>query len=288
MSSKNMEPLTGDVKYRIEGLIKVKYKENIKFNVCKVTYESYEGDNYQYVFEPYYDVIDGLPSNVFQGIPGLNLDKRKERYYRINIVPVFISERSVNKNRNNLHEELNSVGLDCYNQLEWLIRTNTEYSGDNLIVERYNKFAEYKEFNCDNLAYGDTLNDLEQLSADYYKNLKQTLKIVGSGANIESKEIKVDKNNRGDILKLLIYQYEIVLKSRWEKQKAGIEKAKKKNVYKGRKKIKLDDVILEDITRKLLLKIISVEEALKLTKLKSKSTLYRRIKEYKEKHINKM
>lgn len=129
----------------------------------------------------YYDVVEGLPNNIFQGIPGINLDKRKERYYRINTVPISISERSVNKNRNNLYEELDSVGLDYYNQLEWLIRTNTEYSGDNLIVERYSKSEDSYRVNCGDLVYGNTFNSLEQLSSDYYKNLKQILKIVGSG-----------------------------------------------------------------------------------------------------------
>ena len=85
-------PLEGQYKSKIEGVIKIKYRENIKLNICKITYELHYDGSYQYIFEPYYDVLDALPSTMSQGIPGLNLEKRQKLYYRVNKIPSFISE----------------------------------------------------------------------------------------------------------------------------------------------------------------------------------------------------
>ena len=47
-------------------------------------------EEFQYIFTPYYDIIDAL---IDLGIPGINLSLRKKEYYRVNIKTTFISER---------------------------------------------------------------------------------------------------------------------------------------------------------------------------------------------------
>ena len=84
-----------------------------------------------------------MPANVFAGIPGIKMEKRLSSYYRVNYEPVFITERTPSKNREDLWELLESVGLDYYDRLEWLIRTPMRAANDNLIVER---MRETKEF----------------------------------------------------------------------------------------------------------------------------------------------
>ena len=64
---------------------------------------------FTYVFTPYYEVIDLLSPPVFQGIPGLNLDRRKPVYVRDNRVPVFIGERAPNINREDLWHVLSKA-----------------------------------------------------------------------------------------------------------------------------------------------------------------------------------
>jgi hypothetical protein len=54
----------------------------------------------------------------------------------VNYVPVFITERTPGPSREDLWELLESVGLDYYDRLEWLIRTDLRAAIDNLIVER--------------------------------------------------------------------------------------------------------------------------------------------------------
>lgn len=67
----------------------------------------------------------------------MDLDLRKKEYIRRNRVPVFISERTPSKNRENLIELLDACGMDYLNRLEWLIRTDTRYAGDSLYVCRW-------------------------------------------------------------------------------------------------------------------------------------------------------
>ena len=92
--------------------------------------------NFQYIFSPEWSVIDTLPASIFQGIPGLDMSMRLERYYRVNMTPYFISERTPSEGREDLWELLEAVGLDYYDRFEWLLRTNMRCGTDNLIVER--------------------------------------------------------------------------------------------------------------------------------------------------------
>lgn len=40
-----------------------------------------------------------LDVDIFQGIPGIDLDLKKEKYIRDNVIPSFISERFPSQNR---------------------------------------------------------------------------------------------------------------------------------------------------------------------------------------------
>ena len=161
-SNKYTTPIEGNYKAKIEGVIKIKHKD-VTLNVCRIAYETFESGDYQYVFEPYYSVLDALPSSICEGIPGIDLEKRKKYYYRVNMVPSFISERTIDKDREDLKDELNKMCMSEYNPLEWLIKTDTEYSGDNLIVTKIRLPQELKGINCMDLMYGDTLTDLSLL-----------------------------------------------------------------------------------------------------------------------------
>ena len=67
-------------------------------------------------------MIDLLDYDLFDGIPGLDLSLKKEKYTRKNIIPVFISERSPGKNRENLYELLHDCNMNYYNDLYTLLR----------------------------------------------------------------------------------------------------------------------------------------------------------------------
>lgn len=60
------------------GLICIKDNLNIEYVLCKLDYIFNADDTFKYIFTPYYDVIDLLNSDIFQGLPGLELDFKKK------------------------------------------------------------------------------------------------------------------------------------------------------------------------------------------------------------------
>ena len=130
------KPILDTPIYRNSGIIKAVTKENEKIQVGKITYEQFENEEFQYIISPFWAIIDTLSTKIFQGIPGIDMSLRLEYYYRVNYVPVFITERTPGPSREDLWELLESVGLDYYDRLEWLIRTDLRAAIDNLIVER--------------------------------------------------------------------------------------------------------------------------------------------------------
>lgn len=130
------QPLQGAPYYRNSGIIYAVDRSGNKYAVGRVDLERFDDQNFQYVFTPDWDVIDSLPTSIFQGIHGLDMSLRLERYYRVNMTPYFISERTPSEKREDLWELLEEVGLDYYDRFEWLLRTNMRCGTDNLIVER--------------------------------------------------------------------------------------------------------------------------------------------------------
>ena len=100
------------------GLICLRDDLDIEYKIARIDFIEREDESFTYVITPCYEVIDLLGPPHFQGIPGLNLDLRKPRYVRDNLVPVFISERSPGKNREDLWQLLDHVGMKHLNQLE--------------------------------------------------------------------------------------------------------------------------------------------------------------------------
>ena len=129
-------PIEDKPDYRNVGIIKVITDEGKKISIGKITYELFWNEEFQYIISPFWEIIDTLSSSVFQGIPGIDMELRLKNYYRVNYVPVFITERTPGPNRVDLWELMDSVGLTYYDRLEWLIRTELRASCDNLVVER--------------------------------------------------------------------------------------------------------------------------------------------------------
>lgn len=129
-------PLVGTPSSVNTGIIKAVIKNGEKVSVAQIDYQEFDEENFQYVISPYWEIVDDLPSSVFQGIPGINMDLRLDRYYRVNYIPTFIAERTPSKNREDLWEIMEKVGLDYYDRFEWLLRTTMRSANDNLIVER--------------------------------------------------------------------------------------------------------------------------------------------------------
>src|ERR1035437_9520520 len=102
MSNEYTTPLDGKVAYRNVGIIKAVGPYGEKISVGKIEYEHFDDESFQYIISPFWDIINGLPSNVFAGIPGIKMEKHLTSYYRVNYEPIFITERTPPENREDL------------------------------------------------------------------------------------------------------------------------------------------------------------------------------------------
>lgn len=280
------QPLSGKPYYRNSGIIYAVDRRQNKYAVARIDYERFDDQNYQYVFSPEWSVIDTMPSSIFQGIPGIDMSLRLEKYYRVNMTPYFISERTPSEAREDLWELLESVGLDYYDRFEWLLRTNMRCGTDNLIVERSVSARNIhiaEEATLVDLQPNDVvvIDDFRQIASTSNRLRQKLLNVLRSGAHIyltaEDRVLTEDECNL--LLQLIMAQYELdVLNQKHERQQ-GIEKAQRDGKYSGRKRICVDEHLLQRIAKDFEEQRISESEAMKRAGISSRSTFYRRLRE---------
>lgn len=278
-------PLAGTPSYISSGIIKAVMKNGDKVSVAQIDYQEFDEENFQYVISPYWEIVDGLPASVFQGIPGIDMDLRLKDYYRVNYIPTFISERTPSESREDLWELLESVGLDYYDRFEWLLRTNMRAANDNLIVERRRMEETVKQFTSgviSGLQYGDKVivESLETI-ADTTAGLADGMfSIVAGGVDVitQSGQVLVDAMTRAAMAPYMITQRILSRRERAANRQEGIEQAKKNGKYTGRKPIEVDENTLRQVAKELDEGLITVEEAMKRVKINSRSTFYRKLR----------
>lgn len=278
-------PLAGTPSYVNSGIIKAVMKNGEKISVAQIDYQEFDEENFQYVISPYWEIVDGLPASVFQGIPGIDMDLRLETYYRVNYIPTFIAERTPSENREDLWEILESVGLDYYDRFEWLIRTPMRAANDNLIVERRRTKQVVEKYTTgilSTLQYGDKVivDSMEAIADTTAGFADEIFTVITNGVDImsESGQMLVDITTRSSMIPIIIAQKIIAQREYAKNRRSGIEQAKKQGKYTGRKPIEVDEKVLRQVNQELKAGLISVEEAMKRTKIGSKSTFYRKVR----------
>nr|WP_296041391.1 hypothetical protein [uncultured Blautia sp.] len=252
-----------------EGSICLDGEYDFTYCVANIKYTEYEDESYFYEIIPNYSVIDLLSPEYFQGIPGLNLDLKKKIYIRKNRVPVFISERTPGENREDLWDLLKQCDMQYLNRLEWLIRTETRYSGDRLYVCRPVK------------------KNLEVASIDELGNrssviTRKILEFICAGEKIITKDYIIDDSNRKAYFELFIALYRTERKYMDDRRRTGIQQSAKQGMYKGRSRIKTNELELNEIFYEYETGTINGREAAEKLKI-SASTFYRRYQEYRNK-----
>jgi len=239
------------------------------YRVSKIEYVLREDESFSYTFTPNYSVIDLLTTDLFQGIPGLNIDLRKPQYVRENTIPVFISERTPGENREDLWKLLEDCGMDYLNRLEWLIRTNTRYSGDRLYAERW---TVNDEKHCVDYA------EIEQEEPRSAAAIQRLLCAICADDDIKAANFLIGDSNRKAFYSLLISLYQKE-KSYVDKQRAaGIRKSAAKGNYRGRTPVQLDDTKLIEIITEYKSGKLTAEEAAAALGV-SRSTFFRKLKD---------
>ncbi len=282
-------PLAGAPSYINSGIIKALMKSGEKVSVAQIDYQEFDEENFQYVISPYWEIIDGLPASVFQGIPGIDMDLRLQHYYRANYIPAFIAERTPSENREDLWDLLESVGLDYYDRFEWLLRTKLRSSNDNLIVDRRRPnqvVEEYTSGVLQTLQYGDKVivESLESIADTTTAFSDFIFTAVTSGIDVigQAGHILIDAATRSAMVPTMVVERIISRREQAEKRIAGIEQAKKDGKYAGRKPLQIDEHLLLQVSKELNEGLITVEEAMSRTGIKSRSTFYRKLRKFNQ------
>lgn len=252
-----------------QGVICLRDPETgIEYRIADISYMEQEDGVFAYTFEPRYSVIDLLKPPLFQGIPGLNLDLRRERYVRENRTPVFISERVPAENREDLWELLDAAGMEYLNKLEWLMRTSTRYGGDALYVSR----PEGNELE-------PAVVEAASIEGGRPEVVAQLLAAVAAGREVRGDGFVIDDSNRAAFHGLLRALY---LGGDAGKRKACAESAApdapEKPAGRGRRKKSMDEIAFHYAAVDFEKGRITAEEAAKRSGV-SRATFFRRLKE---------
>lgn len=282
-------PLQGEPVFVNSGIIKAVMQSGERISIGQIDYQEFPEEEFQYVISPYWEIIDGLPASIFQGIPGIDMELRLKSYYRVNYVPVFITERTPSENREDLWELLKEVNLDYYDRFEWLLRTKLRAANDNLIVERRREegmTCEYTGQAPDMFQYGDTIivDSFDNLAGNMTDFNDALFFFATNGINVIDRQGKnlLGAAERIAVYSVLLTQRRMMHQNKTERRKNGIEAAKQAGRYKGRKPIDVDMHMLQQVAKELDKKIITVEEAMRRTGIASRSTFYRKLKIMKE------
>jgi hypothetical protein len=245
------------------------------YRISKIEYVLREDESFSYTFTPNHSVIGLLSTDLYQGIPGLDIDLGKPQYVRENVTPVFISERTPGENREDLWKLLEGCNMDYPNRLEWLIRTNTRYSGDRLYAERWNAS---NDKHCVEYA------EIEQSEPRSAAAIQHLLRVICAGNDIKAADFAIDDSNRKAYYSLLISLYRKE-KGYIEKQRAdGIRKSAAQGNYRGRIPVRIDDTkLIEVFTKYRNGKIAAAEAAAALGV--SRSTFFRKLRKYENRAV---
>lgn len=215
------------------------------------------------------------------------MSMRLEKYYRVNMTPYFISERTPSESREDLWELLEEVGLDYYDRFEWLLRTNMRCGTDNLIVERTETarqiaFESAKSLPAD-LQPSDcvSINGFQSIATTSHQLRKYLLQILRSGARIwdETEDRQLSEEECSSLLKLLMLQESMENKQKKQRHQAGVDRAKSDGKYVGRKKIAVDKNLFRQVAEDFRARKINEAEAMTRSGNASRATFYRRLKE---------
>ena len=290
LTSEYTRPLVGRPYYINVGIIKVYDRYNRNYSVGEVIFERFDDQNFQYIIKPYWKFIDQLPIGLFQGIPGIDMDLRKEAYYRVNMTPTFISMRTPSESRENVRELMSLVGLDYYDRFEWLLRSEIRCGDDNLIVVRKPtdnlRIQSLDQIKSRYLHPKDIveIDNLSDITSNNAKLIEDLFSLLHSGVKIfiRTENRYIDDNERRTMLYLLRNMLECVDRNNRKRREKGIIEAKHNGRYIGRKPIELDEELLKKVAIAFLHNRISEQEAMYRLHINSRSTFYRKIKAFRE------
>lgn len=224
-------------------------------------------DTFTYRLIPDYEVIDLLDPPDFQGIPGFDLEKRKDVYVRENRTPTLIADRAPMQNREDLQKLLRACDMDYWDPLEWLIRTPTRYIGDDLwfraVPETPTQDSPALEIESTII---NAVNSPQAVAA--------ILKAICENTELTVHGDKLDDSQKSILYRTLLPLYEKMQRRFTRAEKSGSAMPAKV----GRKRIPVDELMLREAVSRFHAKEWSAVQAAKSLDI-GVATFYRRMKE---------
>ncbi len=238
--------------------------------LAQVEYIVRSDDTFTYLLTPDYGVIDLLDPPDFQGIPGFNLEKRKDVYARENRTPTLIADRAPMQNREDLQQLLRACDMDYWDPLEWLILTPTRYIGDKFW------FRAVPEAPMQN----PPALDIESAIVNAVNSPQAVAAILK--AICESADLAVHGEKLGDSQKSILYRTLMPLYEKMQRRFTRAEKSGSEMPVKaGRKRKPVDELMLREAVSRFHAKEWSAEQAAESLDI-GVATFYRRMKELTE------
>lgn len=257
---------------RTEGVICLTDGDTrIEYSLCDLSLAEREDGSFRWEFAPRWAVVDLLGPPLFEGIPGLNLELRRDVYAREGLTPVFVSERAPAENREDVRELLEEVGLDYLNKLEWLIRTDTRYSGDPLYVRARLEEDEVEEAD---------LGDLSGIGARSSQAMRSVLEHLAAGRRVVGSGFSLEGESAVAAHALLRALYLKEKKHLEERLLEGRRRAREEGRSLGRRPTQVDHVALCDAVERYSRGEIGVDRAAAELGI-SRATFFRRMKALK-------
>lgn len=241
------------------------------YSVGTISYTVREDESYVYIFVPNWNVIDLLEAPAFQGVPGFDLDVRKESYIREDFTPTFVSERTPSENREDLWQILDVCGMEYYDRLEWLIRTDTRYIGDNLYVRSTTRTKKYSAVEVEE-TIASAVNS-EHAVRKLIEALAEGVDLVVGGTVLSMTERKM-------LHRVFLPLLEKTTRYRESQKRAGIKAAASRGAYGGRKRMPVDQLVLREVIELYGRHEVTAKEAAQRLRI-SEATFYRRLKEFR-------
>lgn len=195
-------------------------------------------------------------------------------YVRENMTPTFIAERAPSENREGLWQLLADVGMDYLDKLEWLIRTDTRYIGDEFYVCAIDRF---KDIQSASLELTEVVDASQNSLVAQMAILKQLC--VGASLKLHGEELDtVARKALHTLVCALIEKQQNYCETQRLK---GLRQAAEQGRHAGRKRKSLDPLVLAETIDFYDKGFLDAQQAAHRLNV-SQATFFRRLKEYRE------
>lgn len=243
--------------------------EGLDYSVARISYVCREDESFRYEIRPNYRVTDILDPEVFQGIPGVDLDLRLECYVRESRVPVFIEERTPAPNRQDFWELLGEQGMTAPNRLEWLMRSGAHYSGDRLFARFPDARDRLRSCELDSKELGALRPGVA---------VRQALAPFQLGCDLMVDGAAVPEAARRPMHSALRALFRSIVSQQRANHRAGVRAAQSAGLYRGRRRIETDPLLLRELVQEVRRGETTAADAAKRLGV-SVATFYRRMRE---------